>query len=91
MANNASCHPTPDLRFPNWHPQYLAVILETDPQKLQQQLFDAEEAIVRRMESLDNAPNADIEKQAMEEAIRALRVIQIEKLNYPDSKGRRIS
>jgi hypothetical protein len=79
------------VKFPDWQPQFFAALLERDPRKLKEHAFSMEDAIVKRMESLDTSANADIEEQAIEEAIRALRIIQIEKLNYPDWKGRKIS
>ena len=42
----------------------------------------AEDAIVARMQALVNDPNE--RRRALEDAVRQLRVIQVEKLNYPD-------
>ena len=40
-----------------------------------------------RMQALVSAPNGDAERHAMHDAIRVLRVIQVEKLNYPSWPG----
>jgi hypothetical protein len=74
------------LTFPDWQPQFRAALLETDPQQLHQRVITAEEAIFTRMQVLVNASNGDTERHAIEEAMRQLRVIQVEKLNYPDWK-----
>lgn len=79
--------PSPqNLRFPDWQPQFYAALLDTDLQRLQQRILRAEEAIFIRRQALINAPNADEEREAMDDATRQLRVIQVEKLNYPDWK-----
>ena len=41
----------------------------------------------RRMQAPVSAPNGDAERHAMHDAIRVLRVIQVEKLNYPSWLG----
>ena len=82
MANNGTSHSTQHL-FPDWQPQYMAAVLETDPQKLQGRVFSLEEAIVKRMQSLADAPGAEAERHAIEHALRALRVLQVERLQYP--------
>jgi hypothetical protein len=69
-------------QFP-WQPAFHAALLETDPQQLHRKVLEAEEAIVQRMQTLAGTPTPDVERHAMEDAIHALRVIQVEKLNYP--------
>ena len=73
----------PGLEISPWQPQFHAVLLETDPQKLQQCVFSVEEAIARRMESLADSPDAEAERNAIQKAVRALRAVQVERLNYP--------
>jgi hypothetical protein len=43
----------------------------------------AEQAIFARQQGLAESPDGDVERKAMVDAIRQLRVIQVEKLNYP--------
>ena len=76
-----------DLEFPDWQPQFLATLLEEDPQKLQECVLKAEEAIYARSQALLNLPNVEAEKLAIKNAMRALRVIQVEKLDYPKWTG----
>ncbi len=72
-----------DAQFPDWQPQFRAALLETDPQKLQERCLKAEEAIFLRMQALTDAPDR-AEMRAIEDAAHALRVIQVQKLNFPD-------
>jgi hypothetical protein len=69
------------LTFPEWQPQFQA---EPTHEQLHRRVTAAEEAIFTRMQALANAPNGDPEQHAIEAAMRQLRVIQVEKLNYPD-------
>ena len=43
----------------------------------------AEEAIFARQQAIAESPNGDVEREAMADVIGQLRVIQVEKLNYP--------
>ena len=82
MADNGNSHST--HLFPDWQPQYREAVLETDPKKLQERVFTLEEAIVKRMQSLADAPNGGAERRALQDAARAMRVLQVERLQYPD-------
>jgi surfactin synthase thioesterase subunit len=82
--HNTSPSSQDDLTFPDWQPQFHAALLETDPKQLPQRVIAAEEAIFTRMQALASALNGDTERHAIEDAMRQLRVIQVEKLNYPD-------
>jgi hypothetical protein len=85
MADQETFPSAQVARFPAWQPQFHAALLETDPAKLKQRVIAAEEAIFVRFQAT-NGGNDDTERHAMEDALRALRVIQVEKLNYPDWK-----
>ena len=47
----------------------------------------AEEAIFERLQQLAGTSDSEAERQAIEDAISALRVLKTEKLNYPDWKS----
>ena len=70
-------------RFPDLQQPLQEALRETDPQKLQQRVFSLEEAIVRRTEFFADTPDEG-EKDAIRDALRILRTLQVEKLNYPD-------
>ena len=81
--------PTPstsNLRFPDWQLEYQAALLEVDPQKLPERIKAAEASIFLRQQALVHSSDGQAEREAIEDAMRALRFIQTEKLNYPDWK-----
>jgi hypothetical protein len=51
---------------------------------LPQRLEAAEAALFQRQQVLADGTDRRAEQQAIEDAVRTLRVIQKEKLNYPD-------
>ena len=67
---------------PDWRLKLQAAQLETDPAKFQQRFFSLEDALLARMESLADTPDAE-ERLAIVEGLRWLRFLQIKKLNYP--------
>ena len=77
---------TPNLRFPDWQLEYQAALLEVDPQKLPERVKAAEAAIFLRQQALVHSSDGHAERQAIEDAMHALRFIQTEKLGYPDWK-----
>jgi hypothetical protein len=86
MADRDSSPSTQDLRFPDWQREYEAALLEVDPQKVAERVKAAEAAIFLRQQALANNPDGHAERQAIDDAMRALRVIQTETMNYPDWK-----
>jgi hypothetical protein len=77
---------TPNLRFPEWQVAYQAALLEVDPQKLSERIKAAEAAIFLRQQALANSSDGHAERQAIEDAMHAIRFLQTEKLGYPDWK-----
>jgi hypothetical protein len=67
---------TQDLKFPDWQREYQAALLEVDPQKLPERVKAAEVAIFRRQQALANSSDGRVERQAMGDALHAIRVIQ---------------
>jgi hypothetical protein len=86
VADQDSTSSAPNLRFPEWQLQYQAALLEVDPQKLPERVKAAEAAIFLRQEALVHSSDGHAERQAIEDAMRALRLLQTEKLGYPDWK-----
>jgi hypothetical protein len=82
MADNTSPS-TSNLRFPDWQLDQ-AALLEVDPQKLRERVKAAEAAIFLRQQALAYSSDGHAERQAIEDAMRALRFIQTEKPGYPD-------
>jgi 2-keto-3-deoxy-galactonokinase len=67
--------PTPILR--NWRELYTAALFETDKDRIQIRIADAERAIVARARELFAAGTDTIEEdQALDDALYALRALQ---------------
>ncbi len=86
MADDTSpSTPSPkNLKFPDWQGEFEAALLEADPQKLRERLETAEVAMFLRSQALVHSPDGHVEKEAIRDAITKLRLIQTEKLGYPD-------
>jgi hypothetical protein len=75
---------SPSLRYSEWSLKYREVRLEADPKKLAQRVTEAETAIFGRLQQLSRSQDGHAERRAIEDAIRALRVIKRDRLNFPD-------
>ena len=75
------------LRYPEWQNPFREALLEIDREKLQSKMMKVEEAIFQRLQQLAGTSGSHAERQAIEDAISALRVLKREKLNYPDWKS----
>ncbi len=86
MADDTSpSTPSPkNLKFPDWQGEFEAALLEADPQKLRERLETAEVAMFLRSQALVHSSDGHVEKQAIRDAVTKLRLIQTEKLGYPD-------
>ena len=75
------------LRYPAWQRAYEAALLELDRKKLLERVHTAEAVIFNRLQALAQIPDSPehaAERQAMEDALNALRVLKRNKLNFPD-------
>ena len=84
MADEDASSANQKLRYPDWQREFEAALAEVDPQKLPQRVKAAEGAIFLRQQALSDAPDHRAEQQAIADAMRKLRLIQTEKLGYPD-------
>ena len=64
------------FEFPEWEPQYKAVLLEVDQTRLLERVAAAEAAIRQRMRVIFGRRDADTERQAIGKALSALRVLK---------------
>ena len=76
-----------DIRYPAWQNEYQTAVLELDPRTLLERVHAAETAIFNRLQEL--AQNADrpedkAERQAIADALSALRILKRDKLHFPD-------
>lgn len=74
------------LKYPQWQTPCQAALLETDPEKLHDEIVEAENAIFLRLHELWSRTDHHEERLAINDAISALRRLQTTKLNFP--KGR---
>src|SRR5215468_4523774 len=79
-------------KYPQWQEPYQQAMLELDPAKLRQKILDAEAAIYGRLQQLTDGDarkeGAQEKRLAIDDAISGLRVLQTEKLRFPDWKSR---
>lgn len=73
-----------DLKYPEWQTAFLAALMELDETKLVAKDKDAETAIFRRLQAISADSNHSEERMALEDAIRRLRVLRRDKLEFPD-------
>ena len=84
MASKVSSRDPSNWRYPDWQPQYEAVLLEYDPKKLMDRVTDTENAIFNRLQSLAGNSDHHPERQAIQDGVRTLRVLKREELDFPD-------
>jgi hypothetical protein len=72
------------LRYSEWQRPYQAALLEVDRRKLAKRVADAEAAIFKRLQQLCDIQGGNGERELIEGAICALRVLKQECLNFPD-------
>jgi hypothetical protein len=73
-----------DLSYPLWQKPYQEALLEFTPHNLEEKIIVAENAIFLRFQELARVNGqATDERAALDDALRALRVLQTEKLHYP--------
>ena len=66
-----------------WQKEYQEALLERDRQKLAEKINAAENALFLRFQELGGTGDHSRERLALNDAIRALRALQTEKLHYP--------
>lgn len=71
------------LRYPEWQPEFEAVLKTSEREELEQRLTVLETVIFNRMQELAGRPNCEDERHAMESAVAIMRQIQCEKLGFP--------
>lgn len=64
------------LQYPEWQKPVQEALLEFDPNRLQQRITAAEEAISNRLRLLDGAPDGQVECQAIQDARRLLTMLR---------------
>ena len=74
------------LKFPEWQVPLQGLILESDRSKLSEKMQQVEVLILDRLQHLHEGSNGDAEREALNGARSTLRIIQREKLEFPEWK-----
>jgi hypothetical protein len=74
------------LKYPSWQLPLQDLMLEFDRTKLREKMQSVEALIFERLQQLPDGNNSLAERVALNNALSALRVLQREKLNFPDWK-----
>jgi len=72
------------MPYPEWQLPYQAALLELDPKKLAERVAEAEMAIFERLQQLSESQDGQAEREVIEGAITALKVLKRDSLNFPD-------
>lgn len=72
--------------YPDWQPQYEALITETHPSALRWRATDLETAIFHRLQEIAGRTDCEEERAAIQAAMEKVREIQREKLGFPPIK-----
>jgi hypothetical protein len=66
-----------------WQTPYQAALLEHDPEKLRIKVEAAELSVFERLQQLVGDSDHHVERAHIEEAVKALRIIQHQNLGFP--------
>ena len=69
--------------YSEWQRAYWEALLEVNPEKLAVRIFDAETAILNRLRFVQLLSDGLKEREAIEDALSGLRVLQRERLDNP--------
>jgi hypothetical protein len=75
-----------ELKYPQWQTPLQEAILEFDRKKLREKLEKVKTSILERLLQLHQGGNGQSEREAINDALATLRVLNQEKLDYPDWK-----
>ena len=67
-----------------WRNLYELALSEHDPQKLSDRIYETEEAIFLRLQTLEKGPLSQAELDEIEHATAAILRLQIEGLHFPE-------
>jgi hypothetical protein len=79
--------PSPRILYPEWQVEYLAALVEVNPQTLLERVTAAETIILNRLQAVSHNADCNTERQAMADALFSLRVLKREKWYESRSSG----
>ena len=76
--------PSSKILYPEWQAEYQAALVELDPKTLFERVTAAETSIFNRLQAVSRNSDGHAERQAIEDALSALRVLKRDNLGFPD-------
>jgi len=73
-----------EIFYPHWQNEYEAALLEPEPERLFDRIQAAETAIFERLQEISQNSDHHTERQVIEDALAALRVLKRDELGFPD-------
>ena len=73
-----------ELKFPKWQASFQEVIIEFDRKKLAEKIQKVESVLFERLQQLRPESDGHSEREAINDALSVLRIIQRDRLGYPD-------
>ena len=77
-------HHLPKSLTQKWQNEYAAALVELDREKLSERVAASEAAIFNRLQAISQSSDHQAERQAIEDALTALRVLKRDELGFPD-------
>jgi hypothetical protein len=76
--------PSSKILYPEWQAEYQAALVELAPKALFERVMAAETAIFNRLQAMSHNSDETAERQAIDDALAALRVLKRDNLGFPD-------
>jgi hypothetical protein len=74
----------PEIFYSQWQNEYEAALLESEPERLADRVQIAETAIYERLQQISQNSDHHTERQVIEDALAALRVLKRDEPGFPD-------
>jgi hypothetical protein len=74
----------PEIFYSQWQNEYEAALLEPEPERLADRVQIAETAIYERLQQISQNSDHHTERQVIEDALAALRVLKRDEPGFPD-------
>jgi hypothetical protein len=75
-----------ELKYPKWQEPLQEAILEFNREKLAEKLEKVESLVLKRFQQLRQGTDGASEREALDDALKTMRILRQERLDYPDWK-----
>jgi len=76
--------PSPRILYPEWQNEYQAALVELDLKRLPERVAAAESAIFNRIQVISQSSDHQAERQTIDDALAALRILKRDELGFPE-------